>query len=205
MFERKEFDLEEKKKGSGETKINQFMSPGNVKAKINRIELKEAKTGSKMVIFHMETEAIGAEGFTPHEEAVSGGQIGKVQATIYLKTPEQMEEFHKNTQMIANKMGTLEQVKPLSADTLEDYIAKVGPYITNRYAYFQICAEVWGKNDKGYDKYFLKLGRFGFIASTEEGIEHLKPFSKSNPYHYKPLPEADKEDTTSKSNDDLPW
>lgn len=203
MFEQKEFELEQK--GSGKTKISQFMNYGNQKAKINRIELKEAKTGTKKVIFHMETEPITTEGFEPHAESMSKGQIGKVDATIYLKTQEQMEEFHKNTQIIADKLGTLEQVKALSADSLEDYIAKVSPYLTGKYAYWQICAEVYDKSEKGYDKYSLKLGRFGFVASLEEGIDHLKPFDKSKAYNYKPMVQADKEPSADKPVDDLPW
>src|SRR3990167_11119743 len=151
MFKQKEFDLEQEKKKSGESKISQYIIYGNQKAKINRIELKEAKTGTKKVVFHMESEPVTTEGFIPHEESVSGGQIGRVDATIFLKTQEQMEEFHKNTQIIAEKLGSLEQVKTLSADSLDEYITKVAPYLTGKYAYWQIAAEVYKKDEKGYD------------------------------------------------------
>lgn len=186
MFNTK--DIDTSKKG----KISKYITYGSPqKLKINSLSTEEAKTGSKRVVFHMETEPIKTEGF--EGENGSSGQVGRVR-TIWLKTKDQEKEFATNISIIADKLGVRKEVDTFDGDentSIEDFIAHLNKVITNKYLYWAIKGEEYPKMDNGVG-ISLSFRRFGFVASLEEGENHLKPFDKMSTYDFVPYkkPEA---------------
>jgi hypothetical protein len=196
MFGDKVHDLESSAGGS-----SKYINYGHTEAAVTGYEIKEAQTGSKKVNLLLETPTVTEAGFEADATAKRGGKIGRVALTTYMKDPSGLsgeekvkamkayEDLEKNIQIIANKCGekVYQAVLAVKASSLEDYLNKVIPLIQKVDLHWLIAAEEYAMNDKGYPKYTLKFVRFGFVASQEEGVAHLKPFDKENPYHYKKL------------------
>lgn len=189
-----------------ESKVSPIIKFGNQCLAITGYEIKESKTGSKMVSLKVESPTVTAEGFKPMEGNLRGGQVGRVQFTIYMKNPASLsgeeqtkamkayQEMEKRIQIIASKLGedVLNKVKEVSkgTDSLESFLDAVIPVISKKDLWFQVCAKEYD-NSGEYPKYSLHFGRFGFVASLTEGEGHLTPFDKTNKYHYEAMEAAD--------------
>ncbi len=194
MFGQEALDVEEKSGG-----LSKYITYGNQQLYITGFEVREAKNGQgkKQVFLLVESAPVTDKGFVPDEKSAKGGKIGKIQMTIFVDFSTrntQTVEFEKQIQLMAKKLGIYDQVTAVKAANIDEYLTKVAALLRGKSLWFQVCAEVYGKNDKGYDRYVLKLGRYGWVAITEA---ELKPFDKSNKYHYgysnnyKPMEEAD--------------
>lgn len=162
-------------------KLSQYITCGGPqKLKINSLTIEAAKTGSKRIVFHMETEPIKAGGFTGVDNAQ--GQVGKVR-TGYMKTEDQEKEVLTNLGIIGDKLGVRAEIDAIQSDNIEDYVQQVEKLITGKYLYWVIRGEEYPKPDNTLGL-SLQFRRFGFVASLEEGADHLKPFDKTSSYDF---------------------
>lgn len=190
-----QLNLEEKKEYVGK-----IISYGNQELMITGFEFKASKSGeSHQISFNVESPTVKKEGFQADESAVNGGQVGRVKVGIYAnyKDMEKAMEIGKITQLMAKKMAEkyndsnlYERVCAINANGMEDYLKQFVALVKGKFVWMQICAEAYGTKTveakdggepKVYDKYTLHLGRYGYVATKEDG---LKPFDKTNKYHY---------------------
>lgn len=189
--------------------VGQYIKPGVQELVITGFDVKSASTGSQQVIFNVEGPC-SKPGFKPHDEAKLGGRIGKIQFTSYMKLGSQAEQdFQKDIQILADKLGVKEAVVKVTANSLKEYVEAVFNIIKHKAAIWAVTGEEYPREGKSPG---VRLGRrrFGFVASMAEGINHLKPFDKTNPYDYKKLVEASAEPVSAvglsaDSSQDLPF
>lgn len=191
-----QLDIEEK----GSTFINKYVEYGNQELMITGFELKASSAGDKHQIkMLVESPTVKENGFTPDEKAVNGGKIGTITVGIFADytLEDKAKEIGKIMQLIAKKASEkyaddnlYNRVCAIDYTTMEDYLKQVQAILKGKFVWFQVCAEAYAKKvvesknggePKTYDKYSLHLGRYGFVASKEEG---LKPFDKNNKFHY---------------------
>jgi len=168
--------------------VSQYLTYGVQMAALTGYNLKESKTGKKMVVLNLESPKVTDKGFEPHADAKLGGKVGRVQFTIFIDetNPEKVSEVITNIGIIADKLGVREKVDAVEANNLDDYFKKVMPIVRGKYAWWAVTGEEYAK-DGGKVGITLGLRRFGFIASMEEGEAHMRPFDKKNVYDYKAL------------------
>lgn len=184
-----QLNLEEKKEYVGK-----FISYGNQELMITGFEFRASKSGeTHQIYFNVESPTVKKDGFQADESAVNGGQVGRIKVGVYANynNMEKATEIGKVTQLIAKKMADkyndntiYDRVCAINANGMEDYIKQFIALVKSKFVWFQVCAEAYGtkiSENKTYDKYTLHLGRYGFVASKEDG---LKAFDKSNKYHY---------------------
>ncbi len=179
-----------------EKKLSKYVSYGNHYLKINDIEIKTAMSGSKQLIFHMETPEVKAEGFTPEEGYK--GQVGKVAFPgSYLKMDNEkaVKEFNTAIGTIADTLGVRAELDNINVETFDEYVQAITPILTNKYAWWALSGEEYIKSD-GKIGTKLKVRRYKFISSTEKGESGLGAFDASVAYNLK---KAEKPDTTTEN------
>ena len=193
--------------------VSQFLTYGVQMAALTGFELREAKTGKQMVILNLESPKVTDTGFEAHQDAKLGGKVGRVQATIYIDetNTESVNEIITNIGIIADKLRLRERIDAVEADTLESYLNKVMPILHGNYAWWAVTGEEYEKTD-GKVGIILKLRRYGFVASMNEGEEHIKPFDKTNIYDYKTIASPSKDpdvdaitEAMGPEETELPW
>ena len=173
-------------------KISQYLTYGNQEVMITGFEIKTASTGSKQVTFKLEGPCT-EPGFTPHQDAQFNGRIGKVRFSSYFKDGSQgAQDFQKDIQVIADKLGLKDKIVTITANSLEEYVEKVVSLLGGKSFYMSITGEEYAREGK-QPGVVLGKRRYGFAASIAEGLAHLKPFDKTSPYDFKPLTLADAE------------
>lgn len=188
-------------------KMSPYLQYGVQNLRINAIEVKTAKTGSKQCIFSMESRPVTVEGF----EGVDGaqGQVGKVNFPQFWLKPDNadaMSSFFEQVALIGDKLGVRAQIDAVDYQDFDSYIAAITPIIKNRYAWWKLVVEEYEREGKDPGKK-LAIPRWGFIANEMEGESHLK-FDKSKSYDYKELKDTAKSaDRTPMDTvkDDLPF
>ena len=191
-----------------EEKPSQFISYGVQKLRIVSIDTLVAKNGSgrKIYQFNMETPSI--QGFEGFEGAT--GKVGRVKFPnkyILESNDADVDDLVKAVGIMTDKLGTRAELDVLDVSemNMEEYAAAIAPLITNKYAFWKITTEQY-VNDKNKVSNSLRLAKFGFIASLEEGIDHLK-FDMSSSYDFQ-APKNGSPDNTSvdkKKKEKLPF
>lgn len=158
--------------------ISPYMSMGDQIATIKNIELKEARSGSKQVLFMMETEPVTAAGFKPLDNAK--GQVGRVQASIYLKDDKaKIDWITERVLPIAEALGIRSQIDEIECSTFEEYITRVEAIVKDKPIQWLIGGEEY-LNQKSEIKVKLMLPRYNFVGGSVES------FNKTNQYHFRP-------------------
>ena len=203
-----------------------YMGYGIKQVKINNVEVRwnPGKTAFQMIA-NVEGQPVEDDGFTPDQSSTAGGQVGRVQLTVYMNPNkpsfEQMgTEFAQAVAVIANKLGKREELdaalEGAEGMTPEEYAEAISGVISGEFMWFAITGREYQKQD---DKVGVVLGRrrYGFVASLDEGEEHLDAFNKdgtvegkSNKYDYIPLEKPDSEPKEAvpvgdADGDDLPF
>lgn len=196
---------------------SQFMGYGEQEAKINSITIKTSGTGSKNIVFNMETRPIDTsklKGFTPHADATNGGQVGRVQMysywqkTLATEGGEDSLKFSKDIGYIADKLGVREQVDAIQASSLEEYVEKLNGVLTSKFLFWKIVVQEYSKPAGGVGlNYSLGTwpaakGEHRFIACSN--LPGKVKFDKENSFDYKKA-EAPAEVTSNGTTDDLPF
>lgn len=186
-------------------KESKYFTYGNQELFIYDIEVKTASTGSKQLTFHMETPPV--EGLEPEEG--HKGKVGRVAfpgAFIKMDDTQAVERFNKDIALIADKLGVRAELDNVTASDFDSYINAIKPLFVNKPAFWCIAAEEYNKAD-GKVGVRLKTRRYSFIASIQEGIDHLEKFDKSKAYNFKPVPkpDADSQVTSATLVNDLPF
>lgn len=186
-----QLDIEE----TGKVFVNKYVQYGNQELTITGFEMKESSTGKHLIKMNVESPTIKEDGFVADESAINGGQVGNIQVGIFADytNEEKQKEIGKIMQTIAKRASEKygdnsiydKVIAAGTQPTMQDYLNEVAKVLRGKFVAFQVCAEAYATktSDKGkvYDKTFLKLGRYGFVAST---VDELKPFDKDNQYHY---------------------
>ncbi len=181
MLSTKNIDTTKETRGA-----NQFISYGIGKYKITDIEVKTSSKNSKQCILHMETPPVNVPDFQGYNGAL--GQIGKAKMPkTWLVNEDHLKEFMKNIAIIGDKLGKRTQIDALSLNGLQDlesYVTQVKAVIGNKFLYWKLAAEVYFTSE-GKKRESLFIPRYQFVASLEEGPDHLK-FDKDSIYDYVP-------------------
>lgn len=169
-----------------EEKPSQFISYGVQKLKIVSIDTLVAKNGSGRKIYQLNMETPSIQGFEGFEGAT--GKVGRVKfPNKYILESEDtdVDDLVKAIGIMTDKFGTRKELEALDVSkmNMEEYAIAISPFVTNKYAFFKVCTEQY-VNNKGKVANSLRLAKFGFIASLEEGIDHLK-FDMSSSYDFK--------------------
>lgn len=202
--------------------------------KFNKFSVVESsQKTSKRIQCQVESMPVEEEGFKPDAEATDGGQIGRVNFTIWLNPSKPyyegaIKELNESVATLATKIlgqtadeeaGTeatparAKFDKDTNVESLEEFVEAMNDHLTGEYVWFAMTGEEYGKSD-GSIGVIMNRRRWGFVASQEEGEDHLKPFDKSNPNDYKvyiapsPEPKLDSVEgtnTASNDTDDLPF
>lgn len=195
--------------GSG---ISKYVSYGIRKVRINYFEIRTASTGSQQVVLNVETPTIDDGEFIPDENSMIGGQIGRVEFTIYMNPSSPsfndiVTSFNTDIDILSTKLGIQDKVKSIEADNLEDYVEQLNDVMgESNFFYLAITAREY-INAEGEKRFTLGKRRWGFAASIEEGEKKLRPFDKNDQYDYKPveaIPSKEKELEETKE-DDFPF
>lgn len=210
MFNTKGVDTTEQAFGP-----SQFITYGNQELTIAGYLIRASQNGKKQVMLNMESPKVNEEGFEPHEDSVNGGKIGRVQFTIYMDEGDMdskpVKKFIKDVGIVADKLGVREKVDAIQASNLEDYMTQFVKLVRGKFAYWSVTGEQYeAQTDNGPKaRWALGLRYGGFIASKEEGINHLKPFNEANDpgnnYDLRYLTKADTEADAPNDFDDLPF
>jgi len=185
-----------------ERRVSKYISYGNNYLRINDITVKTAQSGSKQLIFSMETPKVENPAFEP--ELGFEGQVGKVAypgSYVKLDNEKAVEEFNKGLAIIADKLGVRSQFDEINAESFDEYVEKVKNLLINKYAHWAISGEEYIKAD-GRVGTKLKTRRYKFIASQEEGSEALGVFDPKQHYNVK---RVDVPDAAPAPKDDLPF
>ena len=181
-------------------KQSSYMSVGDQVAMIKSIELKEARSGSKQVVFHMETPPIEDADFKPVEGAK--GAVGRVQASIYLKDDNAKVQWVTERMLpIAESLGIREDLDKIESANFEDYISKIENLLKDKPHTWLIGGEEF-VNQKAEIRVRLMLPRYNFVGDVPK-------FNKADKYHFRPY--VDTSDYTGSANnegaatDDLPF
>jgi hypothetical protein len=140
---------------------SKYLNHGINKAKINALVVEKAKnTESRRIVFFLEGEPIADKSF----EGIDGakGRVGKM-ATSYMKEDKSYKDFMRQIGVIADKLGVRPSVDAITANSIEEYVAKVSTFLTNKFLWWNIGAEEW---DAG--KFALKLLKYNFVKSLSE-------------------------------------
>lgn len=152
-------------------------------------EVRVSPNGYKTVTFGMESPEVKSAGFEPDPASKRGGKVGRVEFAGYINEAEPdnaaLAEFLSKVSIVAQKLGVTDAVNAIQAPNVEEYVDRLIPIIRGKFAWWAITGREYVK--KGTDKVGITLGirRYGFIASEEEGKDHLRAFDKSNKYDYK--------------------
>lgn len=189
-------------------RISAFLTYGSHQPlKINDFEVRNFGGTSTRINFKMEGEPIKAEGFSPVDGAE--GQVGTVIARSYIKTERDQQQFVSEVVVpIALALGVIGEVDRVEANTFEEYLDKVKPIITGKFANWLVGAREYLSSDgQNRVKYNLQLPRYGFVEAIGKEESRMAKFDKGNKYHYQPVakPEeapAEKEVTSFKAQED---
>lgn len=198
MFGTKGVNTEERKGGN-----SPYLPYGIVKAKINSMVVQKARnTESRRVMFNLE----GMPVLDPNFKGLDGarGKSGRVY-TGYMASSKAYDDFIRQIGVIADKLGVRAAVNEIQSDSFEDYVARVAPFLSNQFLWWNIAAEAWDEK-----KYNLKLIRYDFVKSLAEVDESslkfdgaiaveaknlagtvVLTFDKTNKYHFTPYEKPD--------------
>jgi hypothetical protein len=177
------------KQGGG---IPKSLQAGVVYAHIHSAQVRESKnTGKKALELVLEgSELENFEGWLVDRNDENGpkfkGQSSKVMATTWTdqhNEPNVMKnEIMYKLTVIADQLGVREDVNKVSAESLEEWVAKTVAILKGNYAYFFLKGTEEEYNGKTIIK--LSLPKYKFVALDEA---RLDKFDKNNKYHYKAL------------------
>lgn len=160
-----------------ESKLSKTLNPGNITARIYDIQLVPGyNANSYHLVLFIESAPIGGdfEGFYIDKDDQSKGrfqgQIGRVKYSQYAfedKTLPSGIEINRDQNIlralaaIAKSLGLNNQLDSISADTIEDFVAKAKDILTDSEAgYLYMCLGGRAYTDKnGYTKYDLHLAK----------------------------------------------
>ena len=195
------------KETGGSGRINSKMSPGNVTAKINSIELTEGynhqNTKAYNLVLNMETEPIGGdfEGFLINKDNPNGGrflgQVGRVKFQYHsfedgvTKTGIQKNrdnDILNAVTRIANALGVREELDSTVDAANISRIEELPAIATQvfRGKYLDLCVAGRGYKDKGgYTAYesFLPYPRQGKISYEARGAKSGNLYTFSDATH----------------------
>lgn len=131
------------------------------KAKIESVEIKTAKTGSKALLFKLYGEPITTEGFKPFKKSdgvtLYHGQVGQVKTNYFKPDDEKAvaNMMNRVVNPIIKVLGVQSQVDEASASCtdLESFVTILNTYITNPelpYVNFNLSGEEYKKTNSTY-------------------------------------------------------
>ncbi len=193
------------KQGGG---IPKSLQAGVVYAHIHSAQVRESKnTGKKALELVLEgPELENFEGWLVDRNDENGpkfkGQSSKVMATTWTdqhNEPNVMKnEIMYKLTIIAEQLGLRDQLNNVSAESLEDWVAKSVAILKGHDAYFFLKGQEEEYNGKTIIK--LSLPKYKFVSLDESKIDK---FDKNNKYHYKALENKPVEGFEPASNDDF--
>lgn len=174
-----------------EKRVSKYISYGNHYLRINDITVKTAQSGSKQLIFNMETPKVD----NPNFEAEQGfeGQVGKVAfpgSYVKLDNETAVKEFNTALATIADKLGVRKDFDAINAESFDEYIESVKALLLGKYAYWSVAGEEYMKSD-GRTGIKLKTRRYNFVASQQEGVSALGEFDATKAYNVKRMEQPD--------------
>jgi hypothetical protein len=177
------------KQGGG---IPKSLQAGVVYAHIHSAQVRESKnTGKKALELVLEgPELENFEGWLVDRNEENGpkfkGQSSKVMATTWTdqhNEPNVMKnEIMYKLTVIADQLGAREDINKVSAESLEEWVAKTVAILKGHDAYFFLKGQEEEYNGKTIIK--LSLPKYKFVALDEA---RLDKFDKNNKYHYRAL------------------
>jgi hypothetical protein len=177
------------KQGGG---IPKSLQAGVVYAHIHSAQVRESKnTGKKALELVLEgPELENFEGWLVDRNEENGpkfkGQSSKVMATTWTdqhNEPNVMKnEIMYKLTVIADQLGVREDVNKVSAESLEEWVAKTVAILKGHDAYFFLKGQEEEYNGKTVIK--LSLPKYKFVSLDENKLEK---FDKNNKYHYRAL------------------
>lgn len=157
-----------------------YVSYGTQQLMITEMEVQEAKSGTPRVVFKVQSQPVTTEGWQGADGAA--GRIGTVRSS-YLKTDTQIQYFCEQVNDIARALGVYEEVKALGeVESINDFVDKLRPLFTNKFAWFTVAAEEYIKADGANTGISLTFPRYRFVSDVETGVA---PFDSTKDYHYK--------------------
>jgi hypothetical protein len=158
-----------------ESKVSKTLYPGNITARIYDIQLTPGfNADSYHLVLSLESAPMGGdfEGFFIDKDDQSKGrfqgQIGRVKYSQYAFEDKTLpsgivinrdQNILRSLAAIAKSLGLSEQLDSITADTIEDFVAKAKVILTDSEAgYLYLCLGGRAYTDKnGYTKYDLHL------------------------------------------------
>lgn len=190
---------------SGES---QFITYGIQNLMITGMEVKISNTGSKQIVFNVESETIGGN-FKPHDTAINGGKIGTIRTSYVKENSSQEEELKEQLTLIADKLEVRSELdeKSENCETLEDFVSVFLQLVKSKIARFKIVTEQ-SYNQEGKLRNSLKLARRYCVEKLSE--PQKMTFDSKNEYdvNTKNLVKPDNSNNntnTKKATDDLPF
>jgi hypothetical protein len=80
-----------------------------------------------------------------------------------MKTDAQYQDFMRQIGVIADKLGVRPQVDAVTASTIEEYIAKVSPFLVGKFLWWNIGGEEYKEG-----RFALHILRYDFVKSLSE-------------------------------------
>jgi len=177
------------KQGGG---IPKSLQAGVVYAHIHSAQVRESKnTGKKALELVLEgPELENSAGWLVDRNEEKGpkfkGQSSKVMATTWTdqhNEPNVMKnEIMYKLTVIADQLGLREDVNKVSAESLEEWVAKTVAILKGQDAYFFLKGQEEEYNGKTVIK--LSLPKYKFVSLEESKLDK---FDKNNKYHYRAL------------------
>ena len=196
---------QEVKQGGG---ISKSLQPGVVYAHIHSASVRAStKTDKKALELILEgPELENFEGWLVDRNNENGpkfkGQTGKVMATSWTdqhkETNVMKNEIMYKLTIIAEQLDLRDKVNSVSAETLEEWVAKVVDILKGQNVYFFIKGSEEEYNGKTIIK--LSLPKYKFCAADEAKLDK---FDKNNVYHYKSLGNKPVSGFEPQANDDF--
>lgn len=161
-----------------ESKVSKTLNPGNVAARIYDLQLIPGyNADSYHLVLHLESAPLGDdfEGFFIDKDDQSKGrfqgQIGRVKYSQYAFEDKTLpsgavvnrdQNILKALIAIAKSLGLNEQLDGITAETIEDFVAKAKDIFTDsETGYLYLCLGGRAYTDKaGYTKYDLHLAKY---------------------------------------------
>jgi hypothetical protein len=193
------------KQGGG---IPKSLQAGVVYGHIHSAQVRESKnTGKKALELVLEGPALeNFEGWLVDRNDENGpkftGQSSKVMATTWTdqhNEPNVMKnEIMYKLTIIAEQLGMRDKINKISAESLEEWVAKCISILKGQDAYFFLKGQEEEYNGKTIIK--LSLPKYKFVALDESKLDK---FDKSNKYHYKALENKTVSGFEPTANDDF--
>lgn len=202
MYQTSDLDTSDKKFGP-----SKYVTFGVQELKINSLDIKVASTGSKQVIFNVESKPVTEDGFEGDNGAL--GRVGRI-STMYMK-PEQEKEILFVFAKIADALGVRAELDKVvsSATSFENLIEVVTKVISGKFANFTVATEQY-LNNEGKVRNSLRFPKYDFVEKIGTTPSRMK-FDEANSHHFKKAVIPDNIGTSSSKTavkaplDDLPF